>query len=30
MTDLATQFWTDPSMSVETAVKGLADILRSK
>ncbi|MBZ9988572.1 ABC transporter substrate-binding protein [Mesorhizobium sp. BH1-1-5] len=30
MTDLATQFWTDPSMSVETAVKGLADILQSK
>lgn len=30
MTDLATQFWTDPSMTVEAGVKGLADILQSK
>lgn len=30
MTDLATQFWTDPSMSVDAGVKGLGDILQSK
>jgi len=30
MTDLATQFWTDPSMTVEAGVKGLGDILQSK
>ncbi|MDX8463157.1 ABC transporter substrate-binding protein [Mesorhizobium humile] len=30
MTDLATQFWTDPSMTVDTGVKSLGDILQSK
>lgn len=30
MTDLATQFWTDPSMTVDAGVKGLVDILQSK
>lgn len=30
MTDLATQFWTDPSMTVEAGVQSLGDILQSK
>ncbi|MBN9220312.1 MAG: carbohydrate ABC transporter substrate-binding protein [Mesorhizobium sp.] len=30
MTDLATQFWTDPSMTVEAGVKSLGDILQTK
>jgi hypothetical protein len=30
MTDLATQFWTDPSMTSEAAVERLTAILRSE
>lgn len=30
MTDLATQFWTDPSMSTDAAVQSLSTILQSK
>jgi len=30
MTDLATQFWTDPSMTTETAVQSLTTILTSE
>lgn len=30
MTDLATQFWTDPSMTSEAAVESLANILQSQ
>ncbi len=30
MTDLATQFWTDPSMSTQAAVDALSKILQSK
>ena len=30
MTDLATQFWTDPSMTTEAAVESLTNILQSQ